>query len=49
MPPADQLGNNNPLPGGGFETGAWKAWSSVQHPITSQYLYDMQFGDIDTN
>ena len=40
---ADQLDNNNPFPGGGFETGAWKVWSSVQHPIPSQYLYDMQF------
>ena len=39
---ADQL-QANPLPGGGFETGAWKVWSSVQNPIPSPYLYDMEF------
>ena len=39
---ADQL-QANPLPGGGFDTGAWKVWSSVQNPIPSPYLYDMEF------
>ena len=39
---ADQLAHI-PLPGGGFDTGAWKVWSSLQHPIPSPYLYDMKF------
>ncbi len=39
---ADQL-DYHPLPGGGFDTGAWKVWSSVQHPIPSPYLNDMKF------
>ena len=39
---ADQLAHV-PLPGGGFDTGAWRVWSSVQHPIPSPYLYDMEF------
>src|SRR5687767_11799995 len=38
----DQL-QYEPLPGGGFDTGAWRVWSSVQHPIPSQFFYDMQF------
>src|SRR4029077_5214805 len=33
-----------PLPGGGFDTGAWRVWSSVHHPIPSPYIYDMEFG-----
>jgi ligand-binding sensor domain-containing protein len=41
---ADQL-NHQPLPGGGFDTGAWRVWSSVHHPIPSVYIYDMVFGD----
>ena len=32
------------LPGGGFDTGAWNVWSSVQHPIPSPYINDMVFG-----
>jgi ligand-binding sensor domain-containing protein len=40
---ADQL-NHQPLPGGGFDTGAWRVWSSVHHPIPSVYIYDMAFG-----
>ena len=40
---ADQL-PHEPLPGGGFDTDKWKVWSSVQHPIPSQYTHDMQFG-----
>ena len=40
---ADQL-DYQPLPGGGFDTGAWKVWSSVHHPIPSPYIYDMAFG-----
>ncbi len=32
------------LPGGGFDTGAWQVWSSVQHPIPSVYINDMVFG-----
>lgn len=39
---ADQL-PYEPLPGGGFDTGAWRVWSSVQHPIPSAYLNDMEF------
>ena len=40
---ADQL-DYQPLPGGGFDTGAWKVWSSVHHPIPSPYINDMVFG-----
>ena len=40
---ADQL-DHHPLPGGGFDTGAWKVWSSVHHPIPSPYINDMAFG-----
>ena len=40
---ADQL-DHHPLPGGGFDTGAWKVWSSVHHPIPSPYINDMVFG-----
>jgi ligand-binding sensor domain-containing protein len=40
---ADQLGPN-PLPGGGFDTGAWRVWSTVHGaPLPSQYIYDMEF------
>lgn len=39
---ADQL-THNPLPGGGFDTGAWKVWSNVHHPIPSVYSYDLEF------
>ena len=40
---ADQL-DYQPLPGGGFATGAWKVWSSVHHPIPSPYVNDIEFG-----
>jgi len=40
---ADQL-DYQPLPGGGFDNGAWKVWSSVHHPIPSPYINDMAFG-----
>ena len=40
---ADQL-DHQPLPGGGFDTGAWKVWSSVHHPIPSPYVNDIEFG-----
>ena len=40
---ADQLGYQ-PLPGGGFDTGAWKVWSSLHHPIPSVFINDMEFG-----
>jgi ligand-binding sensor domain-containing protein len=43
MLPAKQL-KFKPLPGGGFDTGAWQVWSSVQHPIPSPYINDMAFG-----
>ena len=43
MLPAKQL-KFKPLPGGGFDTGAWKVWSSVHHPIPSPYINDMVFG-----
>jgi ligand-binding sensor domain-containing protein len=33
-----------PLPGGGFDTGAWTVWSSVEHPIPSVFIHDMEFG-----
>ncbi len=39
----DQLGYQ-PLPGGGFDTGAWRVWSSVHHPIPSVYINDIEFG-----
>src|SRR6187549_2073788 len=41
---ADQLAYH-PLPGGGFETGAWKVWSSVHgNPIPSLYIRGLAFG-----
>jgi ligand-binding sensor domain-containing protein len=43
MLPAKQLKFRS-LPGGGFDTGAWKVWSSVHHPIPSVYINDMVFG-----
>ena len=41
--PAKQL-KFRALPGGGFDTGAWQVWSTVQHPIPSVYINDMVFG-----
>src|SRR5687767_3679342 len=38
---ADQL-PYEPLIGGGFDTGAWRVWSSVHHPIPSPYIFDME-------
>jgi hypothetical protein len=32
------------LPGGGFDTGAWEVWSSVQHPIPSAFISGIEFG-----
>ena len=40
--PAAQL-PYTPLPGGGFDTGVWRVWSNVDHPIPSPYLMDMEF------
>src|ERR1041385_3715982 len=41
---ADQL-DHHPLPGGGFDTGAWKVWSAVHgNPIPSVYLRGLAFG-----
>jgi sugar lactone lactonase YvrE len=43
MLPADQVAPH-PLPGGGFDTGAWKVWSSVHGaPIPSLYLTGIAF------
>ena len=43
MLPANQL-EYRPLPGGGFDTGAWKVWSSVHgNPLPSEFMYDMEF------
>jgi ligand-binding sensor domain-containing protein len=40
---ADQL-EHHPLPGGGFDTGAWKVWSTVHGaPIPSLYLRGLAF------
>ena len=39
---ADQL-PYTPLPGGGFDTGVWRVWSSVDNPIPSPYLADIEF------
>src|SRR2546423_2808885 len=40
---ADQL-DHHPLPGGGFDTGAWKVWSSVHgNPIPSFYIRGLAF------
>src|SRR4051794_9010235 len=40
---ADQL-EHHPLPGGGFDTGAWKVWSSVHGaPIPSLYTRGLAF------
>ena len=42
---ADQVGHQ-PLPGGGFDTGAWKVWSTVHgNPIPSLYLRGLAFGN----
>jgi ligand-binding sensor domain-containing protein len=38
---ADQLAHE-PLPGGGFDTGAWRVWSNVHHPIPSPYIFDLE-------
>ena len=43
MLPASELAYH-PLPGGGFDTGAWKVWSTVHgNPLPSQFIYDMEF------
>ena len=42
MLPADQL-DYQPLPGGGFDTGAWRVWSNVHYPIPSPYLFALAF------
>jgi len=39
---ADQL-EHHPLPGGGYDTCVWKVWSSINSPLPSQYMYDMEF------
>jgi ligand-binding sensor domain-containing protein len=45
MLPADQI-DYHPLPGGGFDTGAWKVWSTVHgNPIPSLYLRGLAFGN----
>jgi ligand-binding sensor domain-containing protein len=43
MFPAEQL-DHRPLPGGGYDTGAWKVWSNVHHPIPSPFINDIEFG-----
>ena len=43
MLPAAEL-PYTPLPGGGFDTGAWEVWSNVNHPIPSVYIHDIEFG-----
>jgi ligand-binding sensor domain-containing protein len=40
---ADQV-PHEPLPGGGFDTGAWEVWSSVHDPIPSAFINDIEFG-----
>ena len=42
MLPANEV-PHNPLPAGGFDTGTWRVWSTVNHPIPSVYLSDMAF------
>ncbi len=42
MLPASEL-PYTPLPGGGFDAGAWHVWSSVHHPIPSVLVHDMAF------
>jgi hypothetical protein len=32
------------LPGGGFDTGAWRVWSSVQNPLLTAFISGMEFG-----
>jgi ligand-binding sensor domain-containing protein len=42
---ADQVPLAPPVGGGpGFDTGDWQVWSSVHHPIPSQFLFDIEFG-----
>ncbi|HKQ48394.1 MAG TPA: dockerin type I domain-containing protein [Phycisphaerae bacterium] len=43
MLPASEL-PYTPLSGGGFDTGAWTVWSSVEHPIPSVFIHDLEFG-----
>ena len=43
MLPADQLAYQ-PLPGGGFDTRAWKVWSTVHgDPLPNEFINDMEF------
>lgn len=41
--PADQV-PHDPLPGGGFDTGAWEVWSSIHFPIPSAFINNLAFG-----
>ena len=35
---------HKPLPGGGYDTGAWKVWSTaLGDPLPNQFMYDMEF------
>ena len=47
MLPADQV-DHDPLPGGGFDTGAWRVWSSVHYPqgFPSVFINDIEFSNL---
>ncbi|MDZ4755907.1 MAG: hypothetical protein SGJ11_15595 [Phycisphaerae bacterium] len=42
MLPIDELSYVQ-LPGGGFDSGAWRVWSNVDYPIPSVYVADVEF------
>lgn len=42
MLPAAQV-PHEPLPGGGFDTGAWRVWSSVHHPVLTTFISGLEF------
>jgi ligand-binding sensor domain-containing protein len=47
MLPAEEL-PHTPLPGGGFDTGVWRVWSSVHYPqgFPSPFINDIEFSNL---
>src|SRR5262249_21828792 len=43
MLPAAQV-PYEPLPGGGFDTGAWRVWSSLDNPLPGPFLTGLECG-----
>jgi ligand-binding sensor domain-containing protein len=42
MLPAEEM-EFSAAPGSGFDTGKWRVWSNVHHPIPSVYIDDIEF------